>query len=145
MNPRLKSGAALLALLGTAAPDVFSVERLKRALTERATSDPMDAALSMIGVGSLLFYLAEKEHNPKVCSLGDAFVFISTCMSVGYSDIFARTEAGKAIATVVMTYGPALAANIFKSPEREDARIVERLDLLLDKLAPAASSNAEVR
>lgn len=103
----------MLALGAAAAPDVVSYDRLKRAIFTRGREAPMDTALSVITAGSLLFYLAEKEVNPRVNSLGDAFVFISTCMSVGYSDIFAKTEAGKAIATVVMTFGPALAATMF--------------------------------
>ncbi len=136
MTPRLQSAATLLALATTAAPDVFAWGRLKETLRGAVDADPMDAALGFIGVASLLFYVAEKGENPKVETLGDAFVFISTCMSVGYSDIFARTEAGKAVATVVMTYGPALSANMLrKGPE--DARIVERLDKLIDALTPA--------
>jgi hypothetical protein len=38
----------------------------------------------------------------------DALVFVSTCLSVGYADVFARTPAGKAIAAAVMTLGPAM-------------------------------------
>lgn len=103
----------MLALGAAAAPEVVSYQRLKEAVLKQGREEPMDTALGMITVGSLLFYLAEKEVNPRVNSIGDAFVFISTCMSVGYSDIFAKTEAGKAIATTVMTFGPALAATMF--------------------------------
>ena len=46
---------------------------------------------------SYLFYQAEKGHNPKVESYYDALVYISTCMSVGYADIFAKTSAGLAL------------------------------------------------
>ncbi|MCC6646198.1 MAG: two pore domain potassium channel family protein [Polyangiaceae bacterium] len=113
MDKRTESTLALLALGAAAAPEIFSVDRVKREILTRGREAPMDAALSMIAAGALLFYLAEKEVNPRVNSLGDAFVFVSTCMSVGYSDIFAKTEAGKAIATVVMTFGPALAATMF--------------------------------
>lgn len=116
MDPRTKSGVALLALAAAAAPEVVSYQKLKQLLLQQGRKEPMDTALGMITAGSLLFYLAEKEVNPKVNSIGDAFVFISTCMSVGYSDIFAKTEAGKAIATTVMTFGPALAATMFDRP-----------------------------
>ena len=110
---RARSGIALLALAAAAAPELVSYDRLKGMLLDKGHKQPMDTALAMVTLGSLLFYAAEKEVNPKVNSLGDAFVFISTCMSVGYSDIFAKTEAGKAIATTVMTFGPALAATMF--------------------------------
>lgn len=121
MEPRTRSGLALLALGAAAAPELVSYDRVKRALMTRGRDAPMDTALSMIAAGSLLFYLAEKEVNPRVNSLGDAFVFVSTCMSVGYSDIYAKTEAGKAIATIVMTFGPGLAATMFDraAPARE--------------------------
>ena len=46
----------------------------------------------------------------------DALVYVSTNLSVGYSDIFARTPRGKAIGTALMTYGPAMAAKIFDPP-----------------------------
>jgi hypothetical protein len=139
VNPRLQSAAALLALAGAAAPDLLSWSKLKETIRDTVDADPMDAALGFIGTASLLFYVAEKGQNPKVETLGDAFVFISTCMSVGYSDIFARTEAGKAVATIVMTYGPALSANLLrKGPE--DTRIVDRLDRLLAALTPPAAT-----
>ncbi len=35
--------------------------------------------------------------NPKVKRFEDALVFCTTCMSVGYSDIFAKTPTGKAV------------------------------------------------
>ncbi len=59
---------------------------------------------------------AEKGHNPKVQTYWDALVFISTCISVGYADIFARTPAGQAIASAVMTFGPAMSGAIFDEP-----------------------------
>jgi hypothetical protein len=69
--------------------------------------------------------LAEKQKNPKVNSYYDALVFISTCMSVGYANVFAVTNAGKAIATAVMTFGPALSARALEPPgalRKEEAR-----------------------
>jgi len=49
------------------------------------------------------FYLAERGTNPKIKTLVDALYYISTCLSVGYADIFAQTQTGRAIATLVMT------------------------------------------
>jgi hypothetical protein len=68
-------------------------------------------------------HFAEKDHNPKVRSYFDALVFLSTCMSVGYANVFARTPAGKAIASAVMTFGPAMSGAIFDAggPETPSA------------------------
>ena len=55
-----------------------------------------------------MFYIAEKGHNPKVTSIYDAMIYCSTCLSVGYADVFARTPVGKLIGTFLMTIGPSI-------------------------------------
>lgn len=70
--------------------------------------NPLDATLEVLGVASWAFYVAEKDTNPKIETFMDAFYYISTCASVGYADIFAVTQAGRAIAALVMIIGPAL-------------------------------------
>jgi hypothetical protein len=121
---------------------------LKQGLKEAAASDPFDAAMVTVLGGSFLFYVAEKGKNPQVTSFWDALVFISTCLSVGYADVFARTPAGKAIAAAVMTFGPALSGALFEggaSPAEEKTApapelaafqraIVEKLDAILGEL-----------
>jgi voltage-gated potassium channel len=105
--------------------------------------------------GSFLFYVAEKDVNPKVNTYVDALLYISTCLSVGYADVFAQTQAGKAIATAIMTVGPAMAAKALDPPapkERDVAivrapaddaalavqkAIVEKLDAILVELKKA--------
>jgi hypothetical protein len=104
---------ALLALVaGSVAQstDLGDFMSLKKSLREAVKKDPLDALIVTVLGGSFLFYLAEKDDNPKVQTPWDALVYVSTCLSVGYADIFARTPAGKAIATAIMTVGPALAA-----------------------------------
>jgi voltage-gated potassium channel len=83
--------------------------------------DPMGTVLATVLGGAWLFYKAERGHNPKVKSYYDALVYVSTNLSVGYSDIFAKTPRGKAIGSALMTYGPAMAAKIFDRPEAERA------------------------
>src|SRR5262245_34276905 len=83
---------------------------MKRGVREALVRDPLDSLLATILGGSYLFYLAEKGKNDKVVTFLDALTFITTCLSVGYDDVFARTEAGKAIASFVMTFGPALSS-----------------------------------
>jgi hypothetical protein len=111
----------------------------------------MDATVAVVAGGALLFYLAEKGHNPKVTTYWDALVFVSTCLSVGYADVFARTPAGKAIAAAVMTFGPAMSGAILEPPARsrsgvtaEDEALalqraaVSKLDDILEILRTAA-------
>ena len=115
-----KDGAALVAVLlsltggGGGAPTGY--DSIKRELRAAVAKDPFDATLVTVFGGAFLFYIAEKEENPKVTSYWDALLFISTCLSVGYADVFARTPAGKAIASAVMTVGPALSGAMLDGP-----------------------------
>lgn len=118
--------ALLLSLTGGAkeapAASALSYSGLKREVQAAVAKDPFDATVVTVFGGAFLFYIAEKGKNPKVESYWDALVFISTCLSVGYHDVFARTPGGKAIATAVMTLGPALSGAIFDAPAAEKAR-----------------------
>ncbi|MFI5300945.1 MAG: ion channel [Polyangiales bacterium] len=128
-------GAATLASASDQGLDV-SPRGLHRALRQATESDPL-ATLGATVLGSAwLFFLAERGENPKVTSYWDALVFISTCLSVGYADVFARTPAGKAIASAIMTCGPALSGAALdpSASERvpDEAIAVQRA--ILDKL-----------
>jgi hypothetical protein len=90
-------------------------ESLKRELRAAVERDPFDATVVTVLGGAFLFYQAEHGHNPKVATYWDALVFVSTCMSVGYADVFARTPAGKAIASALMTLGPSLSGGMLSS------------------------------
>lgn len=79
--------------------------------------EPMNATLLAVMASAVAFYAAERHENPKVTSFMDALVYASTNISVGYSDILAKTSAGKAIGSALMTYGPALASRTFDDPE----------------------------
>jgi hypothetical protein len=115
----LTADQAMLSLLVSGAAQNGLLEswaEVKRELREGMTKDPLDAlAVTVLG-GSFLFYMAEKDENPKITTYVDALVFISTCLSVGYADVFAKTRAGKAIATAVMMVGPAMAAKALDPP-----------------------------
>lgn len=93
----------------------------KRSLRETLMRDPLDSLAAIVLGGSYLFYLAEKGRNPKVESFWDALAFVTTCLSVGYDDVFARTDSGKAIASFVMTFGPALSGAALDPPAAETA------------------------
>jgi hypothetical protein len=106
----------LAAAAGGGAGAGGAYEALKRELTGAVKHDPFDATVVTVLGGAYLFYQAEKGHNPRVTSYWDALVFISTCLSVGYADVFARTPAGKAIASAIMTVGPAMSGALFDGP-----------------------------
>jgi voltage-gated potassium channel len=150
---RPKAGDAPGAAGEPAPPDalVTAYQGAKRSIREMATRDPIDALASVVGVGTLLFYLAEKGKNDKCVNLWDALNFITTSLSVGYDDVYAKTSAGKAIAALVMTVGPSLSARMMDPPkieaEREAAEsaamqraVVERLDSILETLRAGAGT-----
>jgi hypothetical protein len=83
--------------------------------------EPMTATLSAVLGGAAAFYLAERGRNPKVESFYDALIYSSTNISVGYSDILAQTPAGKVLGSLLMTYGPALAARTFEPPRAPES------------------------
>lgn len=106
-------------LLTSQAGGDLSYGTLKRGFREVLRRDPLDSIAAVVLGGSYLFYLAEKGRNPKVESFWDALAFITTSLSVGYDDVFARTDAGKALAAFVMTFGPALSAAALDPPADE--------------------------
>lgn len=86
-------------------------------LLDQVEANPLDAAVTFLATSSAAFYAAEKDVNPRVKTYIDAFYYISTCASVGYADIFAATQTGRAIAALVMIVGPALAARSLDRPK----------------------------
>ena len=106
-------------LLSTQAGGDLSYGTLKRGFREVLRRDPLESIAAVVLGGSYLFYLAEKGRNPKVQSFWDALNFITTCLSVGYDDVYAQTDAGKALASFVMTFGPALSAAALDPPTDE--------------------------
>src|SRR5262252_622837 len=109
---------------------------LKKRLREAAAKDPVDSLLMTVLGGALLFYYAENGNNPKVTTYYDALVYVSTCVSVGYADIFPRTPAGKAIASALMAFGPAIAAAALEPPaaERQPEPVDPRLIAVQEKM-----------
>jgi hypothetical protein len=139
---------ALIALAVAMMGDPLAAEA-RSELREALTADPMQSALLALLVGSHLFYQAEKGQNPKVNTIGDALVLVSTSFSVGSGDNFAVTEKGKLIVSALTTYGPALGAQILNPPAAETApsspaeslaaqrEIVAKLDAILEELRAA--------
>jgi hypothetical protein len=117
-----------LGAFGLKLPDSVPLDQLAAKLTE----NPCGKAAALVGVGSVLFYAAERGRNPKVNDIFDAMIYTSTCLSVGYGDIFAKTPVGKLLGTALMTLGPAVAAQTLdgSANERRDALQAETLETL---------------
>ncbi len=117
--------ASLEAWLGITGGDVQGMlaklvthkDGLEAQLREWSEDRPMDTVFGFLAASTLAFYQAERGANPKVKTLVDSFYYISTCASVGFADIFAVTQEGRAIASLVMTIGPSLTARMLNRPK----------------------------
>jgi voltage-gated potassium channel len=93
-----------------------SYQAVKNGLRDLATRDPVDSLLATVLGGAWLFWQAERDANSRCRTYWDALVFVSTSLSVGYDSKFAATPSGKAIATFLMTFGPAMTARALHPP-----------------------------
>ncbi|HEY0189931.1 MAG TPA: ion channel [Kofleriaceae bacterium] len=105
--------------LGLLANDTGEYASLKQDLRRWATDDPVDALMATVLGGGLAFYLAERDVNPNCVKPWDGILYIATCLSVGYDNVFPMTPAGHALAVAVQTFGPALAGMAFDTPASE--------------------------
>lgn len=152
MNERALITLSLLAACTARGGPGKAMGELHEKLRAYQAREPANAiVLSVLGAAAA-FYVAERGRNPKVLSFYDALVYAATNLSVGYSDVFAKTPGGKAIGSLLMTYGPALATRALDPPgppapisgapsapqsQISDAaveRIVESLDAILNEL-----------
>jgi hypothetical protein len=105
--------------LGLLAAEGDRYAELKHGLRRWATEDPIDAlAVTVLG-GGVAFYLAERDTNPACATPWDAVLYMATCLSVGYDNLFPTTPAGHALAALVQTFGPALSGMAFDPPAAE--------------------------
>jgi hypothetical protein len=130
-----------LAAFGVKLPEKLPFD----ALGERIDTTPCRNTAAVVGASALLFYLLERGRNPKVNDIFDATVYTSTCLSVGYGDIFAKTPLGKLLGSTLMTVGPALAAKTLDGPgeARRDAMQAEVLETLKQILARLQGGSVE--
>lgn len=124
-----------LSAFGLKIPDALPLDDWAQRLGE----NPCRNTAALVALTSLLFYAAERDHNPKVNDVWDAGIYCSTCLSVGYGDIFAKTPLGKIIGTTLMTIGPSLSGACIDGPadQRRDAvqdQILSTLKQILQRL-----------
>lgn len=116
MNERALITLGLLAACTLRGGPGTAMTRVHEKVREYQARDPANAILITALASAAAFYVAERGRNPKVGSFYDALVYTATNLSVGYSDIFAKTPGGKAIGALLMTYGPALATRALDPP-----------------------------
>ena len=131
-----------LAAFGIQIPEKISIDDLAHKLTEK----PAQNTATLLSTATVLFYLAERGHNPRVRDIYDAMIYCTTNISVGYCDIFAVTPAGKMIGSALMTIGPAMAAKTLDGAKPPAAavetqeQILSTLREILEKLQPPAAA-----
>ena len=147
MNERALITLGLLAAATAKGGPGQAMTQLHQKMRDYQAREPANAIVLTVLGAAAAFYVAERGRNPKVNSFTDALVYAATNLSVGYSDIFAKTPAGKAVGSLLMTYGPALATRALDAPGAptpaapghgvSDAavdRIVASLDAILNEL-----------
>lgn len=116
MNERALITLGLLAAATARGGPGQAMTRLHEKMRDYQAREPANAIVLTVLGAAAAFYVAERGRNPKVTSYYDALVYAATNLSVGYSDIFAKTPGGKAVGSLLMTYGPALAARALDAP-----------------------------
>jgi hypothetical protein len=105
--------------LGLLAAEGDRYASLKQDLRAWAKNDPIDALVTTVLGGGIAFYLAERDRNPACATPWDGILYMATCLSVGYDNLFPTTPTGHALASLVQTFGPALSGMAFDPPAAE--------------------------
>jgi hypothetical protein len=104
-----------LAAFGIQIPTGLNLDERLATLAER----PATNAAIVVVAGGLLMYHFESGRNPRIKDIYDAILYCATSLSVGYAESHPVTPAGKLLASVLQTYGPALAAKTLDGPAGE--------------------------
>jgi hypothetical protein len=128
-----------LAAFGVQIPSGVSLDERLQSLTER----PATNAAIVVVAGGLLMHHFEKGHNPRIKDVYDAMLYCATSLSVGYAESHPVTPAGKLLASVLHTYGPALAAKTLDGPSGEGRNALSGLlSAIVGKMQTEASRTA---
>jgi hypothetical protein len=131
-----------LELFGINLPESFDPEEWAAALRNK----PAQNMFAFAAIASLIFYYAERGKNPKVNDFYDAMIYCTTNLSVGYSDIFAKTSLGKVVGSALMTLGPAMASRVLDGPRdrgrgETQKEILTTLQQILEQLKQNPTSS----
>jgi len=114
-------------------------------LHDYASRNPVETLFFLVTGSAMILYLAEREVNEGIDSYDDALYYISTCLSVGYANVFPTTQLGKLVAAMVMMVGPGLSAWLVESKtvsrhaqeaaaKDEHGALLEKLEAILQEL-----------
>ena len=95
-------------------PQSTTIDEFSAKLAQR----PAQNTLIILGLAAAVFYYAERDANEKVNTIYDALEYCSSSLSVGYTSIYPQTPLGKLVATLLMTYGPALSGAMLEGPKQ---------------------------
>lgn len=127
--------------------------RVLRTADDRGTLDdramalahrPAQSTLGIVASATLVFFQAERGHNPRVHTLFDALGYVSACLQVGLSPVVPVTPAGKLVGAALMTVGPSLSAAFTAGPvgrkaaDAVDREALETLKMILARLPEPA-------
>ena len=128
---------AILSSLASRWPTSEKIDNFSAKLAER----PAQNTLIILGLSTVVFYMAERDHNPRVNTIFDSLEYCSSSLSVGYTGIFPQTPLGKTVATFLMTYGPALTGAMIDGPKQNaesrhvtEQKMLETLEQILGEL-----------
>lgn len=118
---------------------------IRRRLVDRAARRPIDTMVDVTLGGTVLYYLLERAHNPRVTTLADAFWAVTSCIAAAPGAAGgAVTSRGKVLLGLVMGVGPGLqslvaaeGATCRTAPPPADAlaaATLERLDRIAELL-----------
>ena len=82
----------------------------KNRLLDAAADHPLETLVTVVVGSAWLLYQAEHEVNEGFRTYDDALYYVSTCLSVGYANVFPKTQVGKFVAALVMMIGPSLSS-----------------------------------
>jgi hypothetical protein len=103
---------SMLASIASCWPQSEKIDAFTVKLAER----PAQNTLMILGLSTLLFFYAERDDNPKINTIYDALEYCSSSLSVGYTHIYPQTPLGKSVASLLMTFGPALSNAVLDGP-----------------------------
>jgi hypothetical protein len=90
----------------------------KQQLRDWVEKDPLDALVAAVVGGGYAYYLAERDDNDACNTPLDGILYASSAL-FGYDTALPKTEHGKAVASLVKTFGPALASSAFDATAAE--------------------------
>lgn len=113
-------------------------------LGPKLAEQPARNTAAIVGLTSMVFFMAERGRNPKVHTILDASLYCSTCLNVGYADLHPVTPAGKLVGTFLQTIGPSLVMKVLDGPAsaQRDALQVEILGKLTQILQELQKQNS---